>query len=169
MVPDIDLQLRVVIKALRDVVLPAVDSGNRLALEQLHLSIATLGMVEARLPLAGSRLRAELANAIALAEAADAAALAAPLSAAKAVLEDPRADGRDLEIHKARLLTAVSTLVDGAPGDGARADSLARAVVAASKPQFDLIRAWCLPAGFEPDPNEVPPIERLLAKPESSI
>jgi hypothetical protein len=168
MVPDIDLQLRVVIRALRDVVLPAVDSGNRPALEQLHLSIATLVMAEARLPLAGGRLRAELANAIALAEAADAAALAAPLSTAKAVLEDPRADTRDLEIHKARLLTAVSTLVDDAPGDGARADSLARAVVATSKPQFDLIRAWCLPAGFEPDPDEVPPIERLLAKPGPS-
>jgi hypothetical protein len=169
MVPDIDLQLRVVIKALRDVVLPAVDSGNRLAVEQLHLSIATLGMVEARLPLAGRRVRAELANAIALAEAADAAALAAPLFAAKAALEDPRADGRDLEMHKARLLTGVSTLVDEAPGNGARADSLARAVVAASKPQFDLIRAWCLPAGFEPDPGEVAPIEGLLVKAKPPI
>lgn len=169
MVPDIDLQLRVVIKALRDVVAPAIDPGNRLAAEQLHLSIATLGMVEARLPLAGRRVRAELANAIAMAEAADAAALAAPLSEARAALENPRADGRDLEMHKARLLTAVSTLIDDVPEDGARTDSLARAVIAASKPQFDLIRAWCLPAGFEPDPDEVVPIEGLLAKPEFPI
>ena len=43
MVPDADLQLSVVIKALSEVVAPAVDPANRLAVEQLHLSIATIG------------------------------------------------------------------------------------------------------------------------------
>jgi hypothetical protein len=161
MVPDIDLQLRVVIKALRDVVAPAVDPDNRLAVEQLHLSLATLGLIEARLPLAGRRVRAELANAIVLAEAADASGLAGPLAAAKAALEDPHADAHQIDSHKSRLLAAVSALVDTAP-DGTGADALARAVVSASKPQFDLIRAWCLPAGFEPDPDEVLSIEELL-------
>lgn len=36
------------------------------------------------------------------------------------------------------------------------------AVIAASKPQFDLARAWSMPAGFELDPVEVPALEMLL-------
>ena len=162
MVPDIDLQLRVVLKALRDVVAPAIDPANRLAVEQLHLSIATLGMVQARLPLAGARVRAELANAIALAEAAGGAGFGSLVAAAKAALDDPRCNADALGAQKTQLLAAVSGLVEDAP-DGDSADVLARAIVSASRPQFDLIRAWCLSAGFEPDPEEVPVLETLLS------
>jgi len=74
MIPDADLQLSVVIKALRDVVAQAVDPGNRVAAEQLQLSIATLGLLKARLPLLHQCARRELANAISLGEALAAAA-----------------------------------------------------------------------------------------------
>src|SRR3546814_11599500 len=66
MIPDLDLQLQVVIKALKDTVMPAVDPAHRMAIEQLGLSIATLSMVRERLPLAGLREWQDLAHAIAL-------------------------------------------------------------------------------------------------------
>src|SRR3546814_17918669 len=65
MIPDLDLQLQVVIKALKDTVMPAVDPAHRMAIEQLGLSIATLSMVRERLPLAGLRAWQDLATAIA--------------------------------------------------------------------------------------------------------
>ena len=168
MVPDIDLQLRVVIKALREVVAPAVDPNNRLALEQFHLSLATLGFVESRLPLVRKRVRRELQNAIDLAEAVATAAKqgASPIKteviAARAALLDADVDTAEIEALKSRLLAAVSAAVN-APSDAATDLALAKAVVAASKPQFDLTRAWGLPAGFEPEPAEVPPLDGLLA------
>jgi hypothetical protein len=57
MIISLDLQLRVVIKALREVVAPALDPANELAKEQLGLSIATLAVVQARLPYLHAGLR----------------------------------------------------------------------------------------------------------------
>jgi hypothetical protein len=166
MVPDADLQLRVVIKALRDVVSPAVEPANRLAMEQLQLSIATLGLLQARLPLLHQCARRELANAIALAEALGAVAdtgglLDAPLAPARAAVEGADSSAIELEACKARLLEAACRVVERSAGD-ATDRAIARAIIAASKPQFDLARAWCLPAGFELHPGEVPPLEELL-------
>src|SRR3546814_15487978 len=69
MIPDLDLQLQVVIKALKDTVMPAVDPAHRMAIEQLGLSLETLSMVRERLPLAGLREWQDLANALALGRA----------------------------------------------------------------------------------------------------
>src|SRR3546814_16465351 len=69
MIPDLDLQLQVVIKALQDTVMPAVDPAHRMAIEQLGLSIATLSMVRERLPLAGLREWQDPAHALALGRA----------------------------------------------------------------------------------------------------
>src|SRR3546814_20596692 len=66
MIPDLDLQLQVVIQALKDTVMPAVDPAHRMAIEHLRLSIATLSMVRERLPPAELREWQELANASAL-------------------------------------------------------------------------------------------------------
>jgi hypothetical protein len=166
MLPGPILQLRVVIKALRDVIAPAIDPDNRVAAEQLHLSIATLSLMEARLPLLHRGARQELANAITLGETLEMVAeakglLATPLAAACAALADATVDMSELENCKARLLTAVSNIVAHSP-DAVADRRIAQAVISASKPQCDLARAWCLPAGFEPDPAELPVIESLL-------
>ena len=68
MVPDAELQLDVALKALREVVLPAVDPTNGVAIEQLHLAMMTIGMVRQRMPLAHARARQELRNALDMAE-----------------------------------------------------------------------------------------------------
>ena len=46
MLPDIDLRLTNTIKALSDVVLPALPTGEALAREQAQLAIAHLGLVQ---------------------------------------------------------------------------------------------------------------------------
>ena len=55
-----ELQLQSMIKAMTDIVLPAVDADNRLAQEQAHLVIATLQLVANRLPIAYRYDRDEL-------------------------------------------------------------------------------------------------------------
>lgn len=165
MVISLDLQLRVVLKALREVVAPAVDPTNQLAAEQLALSIATLAMVQSRLPYIHAGSRQELSNAVTLAtvvvNAAETTKLQGQIASAQALLENPGSTLTDLESTRSKLLTAISTLVEETQ-DPARRTAVSAAVIAASKPQFDLARAWSLPAGFELDPVEVPALETLL-------
>ena len=68
MVPDPDLQLQVVIKALSETIAPAVRSDEKVAQEQLHLSIATLGILRQQLPMTRRYLRRLADDAIALAD-----------------------------------------------------------------------------------------------------
>ena len=165
MVPDINLQIAVVIKALRDVVAPAVDAANKLAIEQLHLSIATLGLDQQRLPLDLRRARRELQNAIQLAEEVHTAALEPQLhisvAAARATLVDPRLDEAALDGVRTELLAHVEAVVAAAVG-GPSERQVARAVIVASRPQCDLARAICAPAGFDPAASELPPLDHQL-------
>lgn len=171
MVPDLDLQLQVAIKALRDAVAPAVDPGNRAAVEQLNLTIATLGMVRERLPLAHRLARRRLADALALADALIAAAavdpglrvaaLADEVAGGRAALASPETDTAMLEGSYDRVNQATVALIAAAQGGPARA-AIDRAVWQGSAPVIETSRAWCLPAGFEPDPKAVRPIADLL-------
>lgn len=161
MVPDSELQLAVVIKALRDVVAPAVDPANKLAMEQLHLSLATLGLVQKGLPLAHARARRELSNAIDLAGAVSAAGGVVDAAAARGALADAAADEAALDDARRTLLSAVEQAVAASAG-AANERAVARAVIAASKPQCDLARAWCAGSGFEVEADALPSLESLL-------
>jgi len=171
MVPDSGLQLAVVIKALREVVAPAVDPANRLAMEQLHLSIATLGLVQQGLPLAHARARREMLNALALAEAVRTAGggeslgatLGEAMAGARATLDDPRAGEGSLNDARRALLAQTEAAVAASAGTPVQ-QAVARAVVAASRAQFDLARAWCLGAGFETGTEGLPALDALLAE-----
>jgi len=162
MVPDSDLQLAVVIKALRDVVAPAVDPANKLAIEQLHLSIATLGLVQNGLPLAHARARRELINAIDLAAAVSAAGASIDAAAAHGVLADAAADEGALDAARRALLSTVEQAVSASAGKPEER-AIAKAVIAASKPQCDLARAWCAGSGFEVEADALPSLESLLS------
>lgn len=166
MIPDLDLQLQVVIKALRDTVSAAVDPLHQTAVEQLGLSIATLTMVRERLPFASAREWQDLSDAIDLAQcigdAATSEELPSAIAAGRAALcaVNP-APGLLVETRQT-LLALVSEHVNMAPDEVAL--PLMRAVVDASKPATDLARAWSKPAGFEPDPGEVPELATLLSR-----
>jgi hypothetical protein len=164
MVPDLDLQLQAVIKALKDTVMPAVDPAHRMAIEQLGLSIATLSMVRERLPLAGLREWQDLANAIALGRAtlaeSSSAALEQAIGDGAPLLDDARPAPGARPAATRAILAAVSMAVRDA--DDGNAAALMRTVVEASSPALDLARAWGKSAGFEPDPDEVPEVAALL-------
>jgi len=173
MVPDLDLQLQVAIKALTDNVMPAVDPANKMAVEQLHLTVATLTMVRSRLPIARRFTRRSLEDDIAmlrslrdLIPAADTAsghadALAGAIERGRTLLADPEADTDALEDYRTILaeitVSAIKMLQNG-PATAA-VESL---VLDATRRSIERRRAWCLPSGFEPYPSRIPAIETLI-------
>lgn len=162
MVPDLELQIGVVIKALSDTVIPALDPSQKVAMEQLGLSIATLGMVRSHLPLEAAREWAALSHAHNLAASVNEAlaerCLTDPLDAAKSLLAEGNPPPGARKEATRHLLAAVSQI--------AREESTPQAVlkliVERSKASTDLVRAWSIGSGFEPDPDQVPAIEELL-------
>ena len=167
MIPDSDLQLRVVIKALSEVVAPAIDATDRVAIEQLQLSLATLSMLHSRLPLERRRVSKELAHAINLATATgqalgeSPAILSAALPTARAALQNVDCDTANLGALRRVLLSAVSACVDELEQPALRR-RIGRAVVVASEPAIELASAWCAQAGFEADPARLGSLDHLL-------
>lgn len=171
MVPDFDLQLQAVLKALSDTVAPALDPANKVAMEQLHLSIATIAMVRDHLPLARRFARRQLEDALDLARAVAEAARADPaigvaaldiaVAVTPALLTDPTADTADFEAGSATL-TAATLVVINAGQNSAAIAAIDAAVLQASRPAIERSRAWFLSAGFEPGPTVIRPLTALL-------
>jgi hypothetical protein len=159
MIPEVDVQLAAVIKSLMDNVLPAVDPANAMAVEQLHLSLATLGLVRQRLPDLHAYLRKDLAEAIALAQAVDADG--ATITAGDEVLASPRSSPQMIEAQVRDVKEAIAAAINKARGTPAEA-SVAAAVMAAQGPVIARMRAWGMAMGFEPDPSQVPELSGLL-------
>jgi len=167
MVPDIDLQLTVVIRALKGVVWESLPSGDIAARENLKASIATLEFVVARHSAQFARAAAELRNTVDLAQRVGATAadteLDAAVGAAKSVLVGTPSDSKTYNVHRERLTRIICDCVERTRDPIVKRD-VAAVIVRASKSQFDLTRAWCLPAGFEADPKRVATLEELLGK-----
>lgn len=164
MVPSLDLQLQAALKALSDTVAPAIDPADKMATEQLHLVIATLGMVRERLPVQRRLIRRLLEDAIALAEQIDKTeedgALVEETVAARAALSDPELEAHELEAVRTRLTSIIVKLIASAGGEGL--DRFGATVAKGSKMPLDRLRAWSAVSGFEPDPTAVKPLESLL-------
>lgn len=157
MIPEIDVQLAAVIKALGDNVAPALDPANPMAAEQLHLAMATLAIVRQRLPDLHANLRRDLAEAIALAGRIGAAS-----GAAEAVLASPESSAQRLESEVRALKEAITARIDAVRGTADEA-RVARAVMDAAQGPILRWRSWASGMGFEPDPAAVPPLADLLA------
>ena len=127
-----------------------------------YLAIVTIDLARSRLPLRHARIRQELRNARDLADGIKAAGgdanLAGLIAEADALLVDAEAKEASLDAARLRILSAAEDAVAASKGDPA----IAKAVIAAVKPQTDLARAWCLPAGFDVDPQDLPALETLL-------
>ncbi len=167
--------LRSAIRAMNEVVLPNVDRGHPLALEQATLVTKILQLLEQRLPAWAGRLRLELAQqrALALALADDARslspaiadALAEAAARAGALLADPGAPPAPCQQATRELGGLAALLVEAAQaGDETRRRRVEAAVVAAAGPLFTLQRAWFAPQGWEPDPAAVPALETVLGR-----
>ncbi len=165
MVPDIDLQLQVAIKALSDAIAPAVDPDDKMATEQLQLVIATLTMARERLPVERRMVRRLLEDDIALAERVaatvkDDGSMSVCIEGAKAALADPELGTSELAEARSELTNETARMIREIGADGVA--RLAPIIVEGSRVQLSRLRAWCLPSGFEPDPEAIPPLDALL-------
>jgi len=164
------------IKAMIDVVLPAVDPHNKMAQEQSRLIIGTLQLIAKRLPIAYRYDRDELDRYVALARElakdfgpAKTGAAVTDLHRVAArgadVLERAQAEPAELEEAIFELRDCVSALVEevGAVKDAAAKSRLRKVILAASKTELDRERALVVDMGFEADPANLPtPIEMQL-------
>jgi len=172
------IQLQAVIKALSDVVLPAIDPDNQLAIEQGKLSIGLLALLAQQLPVQFQFDCDELARLIATAGtlATDAqggagtqaavAALNEATLVADRCLDAARSSPADIEAQVRALRVATGTLISEVhrDGDAACRPKIQQTVLAMSKEQLLRDRSMMLMQGWEPDPKAVPPLADLLAR-----
>lgn len=170
------LQIPAMIKAMTDVVIPALEPGNNVAQEQARLIVGMLGLMSARLPLMFAYDRDELKRYLSLSDSllkhvkGEAPALAAvkELDACAAhgaeVLDRARAEPGELEAAVLSLRARVSALVRIVyeEADPATRCAVSRAVLSASKDQLERERSWLIPQGWETDPAALPSIEKLI-------
>lgn len=154
-----DVQLQVALRALNDVVAPALGEAERHVVEQLHLAMATISFVKIRLPEARRYYRMELRHYLGLAgEAAKIAGGNAQLKSTaeegETVLADPEADIADYEAITGRLRDEVTALASRSD-DEIRA-KLDRLVLDKSGELFPQYRRWASPFGFELKPETLP-------------
>ncbi len=171
-----DIQIQVILKALNDVILPAVDADNKLAQEQTRLAIGTLQLMAKRLPIAYRYDRDELDRYVALSrdliaqvgKQAGGAALTSleALSAHGAdVLDRARADPAEMEKAIFDLRAVVGALIEGvhSSGDATTQAAVRKLVLAASRVELLRERALVVDMGWETDPRtHAPPIEQQL-------
>lgn len=172
-----DIQIQSVLKAMNDVVLPALDPNNPLAQEQARLCMGMLALMAERLPLQYRFDCDELARLLALSsrlqQLAEAHRLAPePMSTlvektrvAADVLDRARAEPSEVLGAIRALRAATGRLIQVASTEG-RADEvgdLERLVLDASKEQLLRDRSWVVGQGWEIDPAAIPSIETLIA------
>jgi hypothetical protein len=174
MIDHTDDGLRAAIKALDEVVAPAIDTANPLAVEQLRLVSRFLGFLRSRIPYEHARARHELHHYLGLAQTLvtlapnDAPvrsrdAIGAAIHSATPVLHEASASAQQIQSAIASLSSATSALVrEVAVASPAVRAPIERAVVLAAQQLLDAQRAWFLPMGFEPDPRCVPSINEAL-------
>ncbi len=168
MTPSIEVRLESVLHGLRDVIFPAINPDEALAVEQSGLIIAQLSMLVQQLPYADRyyRLCRDDARSTAAAIVQDAAGgprsrpVACELEAhlTKEGTGDPHADYLALAGAIAALTIAVAE--DAEPAWHARVNAV---VLAFSIRQNRRERVWFKDAGFDPDPAALPDLATMCA------
>lgn len=166
--------LRAAVKALTDVVAPAIDRSDPLAAEQLRLVVDYLQFVRSRLDMLYDRDRFELQHNLSMARSLK--VLGAPLSKDTASqLETAIIEGAGvqasvgasmpaLKTASAALAAAVRELIREAGAfEPTVRGKIENCVLEASEERITFERAWYLPLGFEPAPQELAPLAQILA------
>jgi hypothetical protein len=172
MIQSFNTQLQVAIRALREVVAPALNPSEKQSIEQLHLSLATLEFMRTRLPYARRYYRMELENHLDLASkvamiistslAEKNQQLELTIRLGKTELDRPEAENEDYLIVARQIREMLSAIIAAAT-DQPFAQQLNALIVRSSQQLLLQERVWCLPFGFELRPEELPSIDELLA------
>lgn len=167
MIPDIELRLDSVRRALTEVILPAIDADNSLAIEQTMLAIGHIGMIIGQSDKVAEYVAicfADLAGTMAdlpPATGQDTAAAAAALAAALPLPEQ----GTDCRAAYRSASAALEHLIRTADGDGEtpfRRD-LHQRVLGFTKRQSRRERSWFGASGFDPDARTLPSIADMIS------
>jgi hypothetical protein len=166
MIQSFDTQLQVVLRALREVVAPALTGSAKHVVEQLHLSLATLEFMRSRMPHARRFCRQELQSYIALAaevmgvvapeQATSREQMASIVAAGKLALDRPDCENDEYQAVTRQLrerIAAATTAAVGTPYESA----LEALILRSSQDMLQQDRLWCAPFGFELKPEELPP------------
>jgi len=173
-----EVQIAAMIKALTDVIIPAVPQENKLAMEQAGLVVGMLKLMQFQLPLqfrfdrdelqrlveAGMQLQAQETKDGATAAAM--AAVAGPAARATDVLERCKAGPDELYASILELRAVLCALVDASAGseDVGSRERIEAILLAMSREQLLRDRAVMKPQCWEPDPAAVPDIETLIGR-----
>ncbi len=154
-------------RALEEVVAPALDAEQPLAVEQCRLVSQYLRFAAERVDLRYDLARFDLDHYLRMGAAVlerlaplgcPAPDLESALGTGRGVLGRPGESPRDLEVATAALRTAVARLARTLDDEAARA-AVAEVVLAASRTHLSVRRGWYLPQGWEPNPASVPPLD----------
>jgi hypothetical protein len=161
-------------RAMEEVVLPAVDKGHPLAMEQAALVAKFLKLFGQRWAHANDRNRFELHHYAQLAAALQtdaaevspsiAAALQAANTAAEHTLQKPGVGAMELQSAAQAVAGVLTALVRTAQLLGHPASGrIEQRVLEASAELLGMQRAWFLPQGWEPDPAAIRPLNEWFA------
>lgn len=149
MTPNVDERLASVVRALTDVVLPALPAEAGLAQEQVQLALVQLQILRAQLDGSLAFEADELADAAAIGEQlagmTDAPALAERLAAAKRA-----ATPADIRAARMSIHAAIHDLIPIA----SRNPAMVHAIMRSEKARVVKDRAWFAPFGFDIAPPE---------------
>lgn len=173
-----EIQIQSILKAMIDVVLPAVDPKNPLAQEQARLVMGMLTVMAGQLPrqyrfdcdelsrlLKLSQRMQELVPVSHLAPKA-LKLLDAGSQLGNDVLARARAEPSEVLAAVRSLRAATANFVQEAFASdlsGLETLEIQRLVLDSSKEQLLRDRAWVLAQGWEAEPQSIPPIDELLA------
>ena len=160
MIQSFDVHLQVALRALEEVVAPALDGAQKHVVEQLMLSIATIGFVKTRLPEARRFYRMELRSCIEMALesttiAGSSDVMSEAIGAAKNILLDPEADIAAFEDASRRLRDGVTALSHASVGQPYQ-EPLNAFILEKSGALVTQYRLWGMPFGFELHPESLP-------------
>jgi hypothetical protein len=165
-----DNDLSAAAKALRDVVAPALGTGNTLANQQLKLVIDWLEFYQTRLHLIHDRQALELSNQLQTAERVASAMPSNKTASIQSAIDEGKATFAALEVQPARLRAAIGRLEETISGAVQRASEydpsqrriIERAVIEDTRQLLDAQRAWFLPLSVEAAPEQVPELRKAL-------
>lgn len=178
MLPDMSLRLQTMVRAMQDVIVPAISKNDALAREQAFIVLGSLNIIAEQVSLVVDATIVEIIATTKLLE--DLADIGECGSAVRQAIKESRsvaAEGTAIAAlsfpAQARLKALLKELreradaiVEAAMTDGSKEVRLTtqEAVLAYAGPQILRWRSANRTAGFEADPDSIPPLGNLLAQ-----